>query len=160
MPPHPWTRSPMTRQAAGLCLAVVGLDQATKLAATLAATGQTSGLVLPVHNPRFSLGLAGASLPVMALLMAAGILAGGGYSLYAVHRGRLPAWVPGLLVGGAASNLLDRLLLGSVRDFLVTPWAVINLADLAVLVAVLAAILAHLVRRPPADSILGKEVHS
>ena len=100
MPPHPWARSPTIRQAAGLGLAVVGLDQATKLAATLAAVGQTSGLVVPVHNPHFSLGLAGAPLPVMALLMAAGILAAGGYSLHAAHRRRLPAWVPGLLVGG------------------------------------------------------------
>jgi lipoprotein signal peptidase len=159
MPLHPWARSPMTRQAAGLCLVVVGLDQTTKLAATLATAGQTSGLVVPVHNPRLSLGLAGAPLPVMALLMAVGILAAGGYSLRAAHRGRLPAWVPGLLVGGASSNLLDRLLLGAVRDFLATPWAVINLADLAVLAAVIGAILAHLVRRPPDRPIVGKEVH-
>jgi lipoprotein signal peptidase len=157
--PRPWTSSPMTRQAAARCLAVVGLDQATKLAATLAAAGQTSGLLVPVHNPRFSLGLASAPLPVMALLMAAGILAAGGYSLYAAHRGRLPAWVPGLLVGGASSNLLDRLLLGSVRDFVVTPWAVINLADLAVVAAVIGSTVAHLVRRTTTDSILGKEVH-
>jgi signal peptidase II len=159
MPPHPWARSPMTRQAAGLCLAVVGLDQATKLAATLAAAGQTSGLVVPVHNPRFSLGLAGAPLPVMALLMAVGILAAGGYSLHAAHRGRLPTWVPGLLVGGASSNLLDRLLLGAVRDFLATPWAVINLADLAVLAAVIGSTLAPLIRRPTNGPMSRKEVH-
>jgi lipoprotein signal peptidase len=149
MAPHTWARSPTTRQAAGLCLVVVGLDQATKLAATLAAAGQTSGLVVPVHNPRFSLGLAGAPLPIMALLMAAGILAAGAYVLHAAHRGRLSAWVPGLLVGGASSNLLDRLLLGTVRDFLATPWAVINLADLAVLAAVIGSILAHLIPRQP-----------
>jgi lipoprotein signal peptidase len=159
MPPHPWTNRTVTRQAAGLGLAVVGLDQATKLAATLAAAGHTSGLVVPVHNPRFSLGLAGAPLPITALLMAAGILAAGSYSLHAAHRGRLPTWIPGLLVGGASSNLLDRLLLGAVRDFLTTPWAVINLADLAVLAAVTGSILAHLVRQPPAGPILGKEVH-
>jgi lipoprotein signal peptidase len=159
MPSSRWTRRPMTRQAAGLCLLVVGLDQATKLTATLAAPGQTNGLVVPVHNPRFSLGLAGAPLPIMALLMAVGILAAGAYSLHAAHRGRLPSWVPGLLVGGASSNLLDRLLLGAVRDFLATPWAVINLADLAVLAAVTGSILAYLTRQPPDHPILGKEVH-
>jgi lipoprotein signal peptidase len=159
MPPHPRTRSRTTRQAAALAVAVVAVDQATKLAGTLAAAGQTSGLVVPVHNPRFSLGLAGAPLPIMALLMAAGILAAGGYSLHAAHRRRLPVWVPGLLVGGASSNLLDRLLLGAVRDFLATPWAVINLADLAVLAAVIGAILAHLTRQPPDRPVLGKEVH-
>jgi lipoprotein signal peptidase len=151
MPPHPWVHSRVARQAAGLCLVVVGLDQATKLAATLAAAGQTSGLVVPVHNPRLSLGLAGAPLPVIALLMAVGILAAGGYSLHAAHRGRLPAWVPGLLIGGASSNLLDRLVVGAVRDFLATPWAVINLADLAVLAAVIGSIPVHLTRRSPAD---------
>jgi lipoprotein signal peptidase len=159
MPPHPWAHSRVTRQAAGLCLAVVGLDQATKLAATLAAAGQTSGLVVPVHNPRFSLGLAGAPLPVMALLMAVGILAAGGYSLHAVHRGRLLTWVPGLLVGGASSNLLDRLLLGSVRDFLATPWVVINLADLAVLAAVIGSTLVPLIRRPTNGLMSRKVVH-
>ena len=159
MPPHPWTNRTVTRQAAGLGLAVIGLDQATKLAATLTAAAQTSGLVVPVHNPRFSLGLAGAPLPVMALLMAAGILAAGGYSLQAAHRRRLPAWVPGLLVGGASSNLLDRLLLGAVRDFLATPWAVINLADLAVLAAVIASTLVPLVRRPTDGLMSRKEVH-
>jgi signal peptidase II len=159
MPPHPWADSPVTRQATGLCLVVVGLDQATKLAATLAAAGQTSGLVVPVHNPRFSLGLAGAPLPIMALLMAAGILAAGGYSLHAAHRGRLPTWVSGLLVGGASSNLLDRLLLGAVRDFLATPWAVINLADLAVLAAVIGSTLVPLIRRPTNGPMSRKEVH-
>jgi lipoprotein signal peptidase len=159
MPPHSWISSPSTRQAAGLCLAVVGLDQATKLAATLAAAGHTSGLVVPVHNPRFSLGLAGAPLPVLALLMAAGLLAAGGYSLDAAHRRRLPAWVPGLLVGGASSNLVDRLLLGAVRDFLATPWAVINLADLAVLAAVIGSTLVPLIRRPTNGLMSRKEVH-
>jgi lipoprotein signal peptidase len=159
MPPHPWARSPTTRQATGLGLAVVGLDQATKLAATLAASGHTSGLLVPVHNHRFSLGLAGAPLPITALLMAAGILAAGGYSLHAAHRRRLPTWVPGLLVGGASSNLVDRLLLGAVRDFLTTPWAVINLADLAVLAAVIGAILAHLTRRSTVGPMFRKEVH-
>jgi lipoprotein signal peptidase len=120
MPLHPWAYSSVTRQAAGLCLVVVGLDQATKLAASLAAAGRTSGLVVPVHNPRFSLGLAGAPLPIMALVMAAGILAAGG--LQPVRRPpRPPAWLSGLLVGRSSSNLLDRLLLAAVRDFLATP---------------------------------------
>jgi lipoprotein signal peptidase len=138
---------------------VVGLDQLTKLAAMLIADGQTSGLVVPVHNSRFSLGLAGASVSVMVLLMAAGIVAAGGYALWAAAGGRLPVWVPGLLVGGASSNLADRLLLGSVRDFLATPWAVINLADLAVLAAVVGAALAHRRRPTTVGTTPRKEVH-
>jgi lipoprotein signal peptidase len=132
-----------TWQAARLGLLVVTVDQLTKLAATHAAASHSGGLLVPVRNPRFSLGLAEASLPVMALLMAAGIATAGGYALRAAAHGRLPVWVPGLLMGGASSNLADRLLFGSVRDFLATPWAVINLADLAVLAAVVGATLAH-----------------
>ena len=114
------------------------------------AAGHTSGLLVPVHNPRFSLGLAGPSLPVMVLLMAAGIAAAAGYTLRAAAHGRLPLWIPGFLLGGASSNLADRLLLGSVRDFLATPWAVINLADLAVVAAVIGAAHAHRPRHHPA----------
>jgi lipoprotein signal peptidase len=145
------TLKPATWQAARLGLVVVTVDQLTKLAATRAAAGHTGGLLVLVHNPRFSLGLAGASLPVMALLMATGIATAGGYALWAAAHSRLPVWVPALLLGGASSNLADRLLLGSVRDFLATPWAVINLADLAVLAAVIGAALTH-PTRPPTDA--------
>jgi lipoprotein signal peptidase len=159
MSAHRWIPETVTRRAACLALAVIGLDQLTKLATTLVATGQTSGLLVPVHNPRFSLGVAAAPLPVMVLVMAAGIAAAGGYALHAAARGRLPAWVPGLLVGGASSNLADRLLLGSVRDFLATPWAIVNLADLAVLAAVIAATLAHRSRPPTVGMTRRKEGH-
>ena len=90
MSAHRWIRNAVTRRAAWFALAVVGLDQLTKL----------TGLLVPVHNPRFSLGVAAASPPVMVLVMAAGIAAAGGHTLRAATRGRLPAWVPGLLIGG------------------------------------------------------------
>jgi lipoprotein signal peptidase len=130
---------------------VVAVDQLTKFAATQVAAGHSGGLLVLVCNPRFSLSLAGATLPVMALLMVAGIATAGGYTLRAARQGHLAAWIPGLLVGGATSNLADRLLLGSVRDFLATPWVVINLADLAVLAAVIGAALTR-PTRPPTDA--------
>jgi lipoprotein signal peptidase len=148
MPSTVPTLKTATWQAARLGLVVIAVDQLTELAATWATAGRTGGLLVPVRNPRFLLGLAGASLPVMTLLMAIGIAAAGGYALRAASRGRLPVWIPGLLVGGASSNLTDRLLLGSVRDFLATPWAVVNLADLAVVAAVLGAALTRPTRRP------------
>ena len=159
MSAHRWIPDAVTRRAACFTLAVIGLDQLTKLTATLVATGQSTGLLVPVHNPRFSLGVAAAPLPVMVVVMAAGIAAGGGYALRAATRGRLPAWVPGLLVVGASSNLLDRLLLGSVRDFLATPWAVINLADLAVVAAVVGAALIRLTQRATVATTPRKEVY-
>jgi lipoprotein signal peptidase len=56
-----------------------------------------------------------------------------------------------LIIGGSLSNLLDRLLLGAVRDFLAIAHLVINLADLAVLAGVLGYGLTRLAR-PPATS--------
>jgi signal peptidase II len=44
----------------------------------------------------------------------------------------------GLLVGGMIGNLIDRILLGYVRDFIdLKIWAVFNIADSAVFVAVI-----------------------
>ena len=39
---------------------------------------------------------------------------------------------PALIVGGMLGNALDRIRFGAARDFLVTPWAIVNVADLAV----------------------------
>jgi len=113
-------------------LATVIADQATKLAAQHTASGQHGGAVVPVRNPEFSLGIAHASLPVMVALMAFGIAAVGAYLLRLTIRGQVPAWAIGLLLGGAISNLADRVASGSVRDFLATPWIILNLADVAV----------------------------
>ncbi len=48
-------------------------------------------------------------------------------------------WVPtGLLLGGAVGNLLDRLLDGSVTDFIKFPhWPAFNVADIAITVGVI-----------------------
>ena len=40
------------------------------------------------------------------------------------------------MIGGAASNLADRVILGAVRDFIPTPVVIFNIADVAVLVGV------------------------
>lgn len=48
-------------------------------------------------------------------------------------RSRLLAVALGLLLGGATGNLIDRLTIGAVFDFLdFHPWPVFNLADAAV----------------------------
>jgi lipoprotein signal peptidase len=49
----------------------------------------------------------------------------------------LPAWIPGLVLGGALSNMIDRVRFGGVRDFISTRWAIINVADLCVIAGVL-----------------------
>lgn len=123
-------------------------DQLTKAAATAVGEQPFSH---PVTNPEFSLGLAGGSLPMMVLVTVAAVLAFGAYVVWQAVRGRLPAWVPGLLIGGALSNLADRLLLGAVRDFLPGPGVLWNLADLAVLVGIAGYAWGHL--RPPRSSL-------
>jgi lipoprotein signal peptidase len=142
---------PAWRRGVALAAGVVLADQATKLAAELLAGGQRHGPLVPLRNPRFSLGLATTTRPVMLLAMAAGIALAAAYSVRAAGRRGLPGWIPALVVGGAVSNLADRLLLGAVRDFLAIGHLVVNLADLAVLAAVLGYGLTHR-PRPPATS--------
>jgi signal peptidase II len=134
--------------AAGSLVAglTVVADQLTKAGANV--LGNTA-VTYPVTNPDFSLGLASGSLSMMVLVTLAGMVAFGAYVVWQAMGGRLAAWVPGLLLGGAASNLADRLLFGAVRDFLRTPWAVMNLADLAVLLGIAGYAWGHLRRREP-----------
>jgi lipoprotein signal peptidase len=127
---------PAWRRGVALAAGVVLADQATKLAAELLAGRHRYGPLVPLRNPRFSLALATATRPLMLLAMAAGIVLAAGYGIRAAERGGLPGWIPALVVGGALANLLDRLLLGVVRDFLAIAHLVVNLAALAVLAGV------------------------
>ena len=124
-------------------LVTATLDQVTKLVATSSVAGRSSGALAPVRNHEFSLGIARASLPVMLIVMVAGITGMGAYLLRATNRGEVPAWVTGLIIGGATSNFADRLSSGSVRDFLTTPWAVVNVADLAVVAGIIGWLVAR-----------------
>jgi len=139
------------RRGVALAAWVVLADQATKLAAELLARGQRHGLLVPLRNPRFSLGLATTTRPLALLAMAAGIALAATYGLRAARRRIMPVWVPALVVGGALSNLVDRLLLGAVRDFLAVAHVVVNLADLAVLAGLVGYGLTHR-PRPPASN--------
>ena len=57
---------------------------------------------------------------------------------FARHADRPLMWLPtGLLVGGAVGNLVDRIRLGAVTDFLKLPsWPAFNVADMAITVGV------------------------
>jgi signal peptidase II len=144
-----WARPARTALLAGAGVVVV--DQLTKAAATW--VGNTA-VTHPATNPEFSLGVAGGSLPMMVVATIAGTLAFGAYVVRQAVRGRLPAWVPGLLVGGALSNLADRLVLGAVRDFVATPWVLWNLADLAVLIGIGGYAWGHLRGAAPPSDVL------
>jgi lipoprotein signal peptidase len=134
---HPPIPPGARRRSVALAAVVVLADQATKLAAELLSHGQRHGPLVPLRNPRFSLGLAATTRPLMLLAMAAGIALVAAYGVRATGRSTLLGWIPTLVLGGALSNLLDRLLLGAVRDFLAIGHLVINLADLAIVAGVL-----------------------
>jgi len=120
---------------AGLATVVwaIVVDQATKQWAGRAAT---RGIQV-AHNPRYALGVLGTSVPLMIVgtVLVLGVFAALVVPL--AHRVGLPAWIPGLILGGALSNVIDRVRFGAVRDFISTRWAIINVADLFVVAGVL-----------------------
>jgi signal peptidase II len=71
---------------------------------------------------------------------------------FATHAERPLAWLPtGLLLGGAAGNIIDRLRAGEVTDFVKLPaWPAFNVADIAITFGILALILV-LERPEPGD---------
>lgn len=110
----------------------VVVDQGTKLWA-----GAGTGGVAVLHNPGYALGVLGGSVPALIL----GTVAVLGVFVVVIvplgFRYGLPAWIPGLVLGGALSNMIDRARFGGVRDFISTRWAIINVADLFVIAGVL-----------------------
>ncbi len=111
----------------------VVLDQGTKLWA-MRASGRG---VEVLHNPRYALGVLGGSVPVMIVGTVAVLAVFAAVVVPLAHRLGLPAWIPGLVLGGACSNLIDRVRFGAVRDFITTGVAIVNVADLLVLAGVL-----------------------
>ena len=76
-----------------------------------------------------------------ALVLALTLVALGALVVYFLLRPTRPGlWLPtGLLVGGAIGNLIDRLVSGSVTDFIKFPlWPAFNVSDMAITFGVLA----------------------
>jgi signal peptidase II len=150
-PPLSGTAPPQRRLALALLLAAAVLvaDQATKLWVLDGLRNAGALHLLPmldfvfVRNSGVSFGMfnngAGANALVFSLLAAA-IVAG---LLAWLWRGAHGLNVPaiGLVVGGAAGNVVDRLRLGFVVDFVDAHWGewhwpAFNLADAAICVGV------------------------
>ena len=60
-------------------------------------------------------------------------------AFFLTHLHRRLVWLPtGLLLGGAAGNLIDRVRAGAVTDFVKLPhWPAFNVADIAITVGVI-----------------------
>ena len=133
-------------RAGALGAAVVGLDQLTKrtVAAGIGPRGEHTILpfvdLVHVRNTGVAFGVlsgGGAVVLVCTLIALAALL-----TYFVRHPARRGLWVPtGLLVGGAIGNLVDRLLNGSVTDFIKLPhWPAFNVADIAITLGVIALV--------------------
>jgi lipoprotein signal peptidase len=88
--------------------------------------------VWPARNPDYAFGIIGGTAPFLVI---GAVVVLGVFLVVAdvlVSRLEISAWLPAVVAGGTIGNTLDRIRFGAARDFLVTPWAIINLADVAV----------------------------
>ena len=146
-------RARSTLRALAVIAAVIALDQLVKAIVNGAlARGERvelfPGLALVnVRNRGVAFGMfadGGALVVVLAAAALMGLLA-----FFLTHRGRPLVWLPvGLLLGGAAGNLIDRGRQGAVTDF-IDPvlWPAFNVADVAITCGVLA--LVYVLEGPP-----------
>ncbi len=134
-------------RALALAGAVVAADQATKAAIVANLTRGHTAAVLPfldlanLRNRGVAFGLFGTAnsmLIAVTILILVGVLG------YLSQGGMGPRfWVSGgLLLGGAISNLADRVRIGSVIDWIDLPaWPTFNLADVAIVAGVACLVL-------------------
>jgi signal peptidase II len=130
-------------------VAVVAIDQAVKAAVVSSLiTGEVRDLPIGfeltrVTNSGIAFGLldSGGDAVVLAITGVAMLIVIG---WFATDPSRPMLWLGvGLLVGGAVGNLIDRIHLGSVTDFIDPPvWPAFNLADVAITVGVFVVVLA------------------
>jgi signal peptidase II len=123
---------------------VVVIDQLSKVAAAHGATGT----IVPEHNPAYAFGIVSGS-PAELVIGAVVVL--GAFLVVAdalSSRFGISAFLPALIAGGTIGNTLDRVRLGAVRDFIAMPWAIINLADVAVAVGIVGLVIALAARAP------------
>jgi signal peptidase II len=133
------------RLAGALCVLVIALDQAAKaLIEANLVLGEHIDLLGPLdltlaHNRGVAFGLAdGGGTALVALTVVALVFVG---VLFARNPTRPGMWIAfGLLAGGALGNLIDRVRVGEVTDYIEInyPWPPFNLADVAITAGVLA----------------------
>jgi signal peptidase II len=102
-----------------------------------------------IHNSGAAFGLAPA-FAIVFLLASFGVACGLIVYVF-THRDSLPAdLVLGLVLGGTVGNLFDRVMVGTVTDFVAVHfWPVFNVADSAVSTGVVLLLLGYVLRRPP-----------
>ncbi len=140
-------------RAAALTIAVVAVDQATKaLVRANVDFGSRDGVflgveIVHVRNRGVAFGLfsdGGFLLVAIGIASVVALLA-----FFVTHSRRPLVWLPtGLLLGGAAGNLIDRTRQGYVTDFIDLPlWPAFNVADTCITIGVVT--LLYVLEGPP-----------
>ncbi len=136
--------------AALLGVAVIVLDQVAKgIVEDRISLGEQIEVLGPLeftltHNRGVAFGLAGgAGAPLVLVTL---IALGAVVYLFSRNPARPGMWVAvGLLAGGAVGNLVDRVRLGHVTDFIdLPPWPPFNLADVAITAGVILLVVLYL----------------
>jgi signal peptidase II len=152
-----------------IALTALGGDQLTKyIVSSRLSLDDSVHVVGPfsihhVHNSGIAFGLFSNATPIVTALTA---IAVGWMLLFFARSGARHPILPialGLLIGGSASNLLDRVRLGHVTDFLdVEFWPAFNLADTFIVLGVLillAALLLPQRQRPRPRPVTDASFH-
>ena len=137
------SRKPELLVALVLALAIFVLDQGLKAIVQGAMSPGESIPVIPgflsityIRNAGGAFGILGGSqvLLLIGSAVAVGVVL---WMLIAGQRSRLATLACGLILGGAAGNLLDRLTTGEVTDYVhFSFWYVFNAADAAITIGV------------------------
>jgi signal peptidase II len=131
-----WTRALL------VAAAVLALDQVSKAVVRATIDRGEQVEVLPfldlvnTRNEGIAFGALGGSWLVTILVLVALV---GIVLVFNAHATRRMAWLTtGLLLGGALGNVVDRIVEGSVTDFVKLPhWPQFNVADIAITFGVL-----------------------
>lgn len=140
----------------GVAIVVFIADQASKrLVEGRIEPGERVDFVGPLDltlafNDGIAFGLAGGGGIWVILLSAVALVALGAF-VAAAPAGWPSSLAGGLILGGALGNLVDRVRLGEVTDFLLLPgWPAFNLADAAITAGVI-VLAVVMIRRPTAS---------
>lgn len=126
---------------------VVAADQASKAwLRSAVARGDERDLgvgarLVHVQNDGIAFGRLGGSALLVGIVVAVALF--GLLIYFRLHRSTPLIWLPtGLLFGGAVGNIVDRVRIGAVTDFVKLPhWPAFNVADIGITVGVFLLIL-------------------
>jgi signal peptidase II len=143
----PRERARPTLLALGLAATVIVADRITKhvIRGQIPLNGSRRvipGVVKLVHYRNTGVAFDFLSGRGVLVLIVTAIALSALIAYFVLHPARRGLWVAtGLLLGGALGNLLDRLLNGSVTDFIKFPdWPAFNVADICITVGVIVLI--------------------